>query len=246
MKQSSQSRKPRSRNNSRKPSRTSGQASGNRTENRVRGNPKQLLDKYKTQAREARQSGDRIMAEHYHQFADHYQRVINEMRLGCGGVFEEYREVVRREAPVDQDDEDQIQDFSEDTDDQDTGDGDQKGADMDRRASRSERAARADEADQAARSGRGDQRSRQQRGRRRKVTVDSDLPVADVNDLPSIIASDEPSASATQTPEDTAARERPAKRRLRRKPAAEGDSLTLGIDEPSVSEAEPKPETDAA
>ncbi|MFC3050634.1 DUF4167 domain-containing protein [Kordiimonas pumila] len=52
----------------------------NRPDNRVRGNPKQSLEKYKNQAREALQSGDRMMAEYYFQFADHYQRVLNEMQ----------------------------------------------------------------------------------------------------------------------------------------------------------------------
>jgi hypothetical protein len=52
----------------------------NRNEPKVRGNPKQLTEKYKNQAREALQAGDRMQAEYYFQFADHYQRVLNEMR----------------------------------------------------------------------------------------------------------------------------------------------------------------------
>ena len=51
-----------------------------RNEPKVRGNPKQLLEKYKNQARESKQAGDRVMAEYYYQFADHYQRVLNEVR----------------------------------------------------------------------------------------------------------------------------------------------------------------------
>ena len=54
---------------------------------KVRGNPKQLLEKYKNQAREATQAGDRVMTEYYLQFADHYQRVINEMRGVSSGVY---------------------------------------------------------------------------------------------------------------------------------------------------------------
>ncbi|UTW59499.1 DUF4167 domain-containing protein [Kordiimonas sp. SCSIO 12603] len=53
---------------------------GNRSDNRPRGNPKQLLEKYKTQARDALQSGDRIEAEKWFQYADHYQRVLNDMQ----------------------------------------------------------------------------------------------------------------------------------------------------------------------
>lgn len=51
---------------------------GNRNDNRNRGNPKQLLEKYKSQAKDALQSGDRVLAEYYFQFADHYQRLTNE------------------------------------------------------------------------------------------------------------------------------------------------------------------------
>ncbi len=51
---------------------------GNRNDHRVKGNPKQLIDKYKSLARDALQAGDRILAENYLQHADHYQRVWNE------------------------------------------------------------------------------------------------------------------------------------------------------------------------
>lgn len=51
---------------------------GNRNDHRAKGNPKQLIDKYKSLARDALQAGDRILAETYLQYADHYQRVWNE------------------------------------------------------------------------------------------------------------------------------------------------------------------------
>jgi len=78
MKQSQQARKPRGRTPSRKQSR--GNGGNNRPEVKVRGNPKQLIEKYKTQARDAMQSGDRVQYEYFMQFADHYQRVLNDMR----------------------------------------------------------------------------------------------------------------------------------------------------------------------
>ena len=54
---------------------------GNRGgDNRGRGNAAQMLEKYKTLARDATQSGDRITAEYYLQFADHYFRVLSENR----------------------------------------------------------------------------------------------------------------------------------------------------------------------
>ena len=46
---------------------------------RVRGNAHQVFDKYQALAREAAASGDRIAAEAYWQYADHYYRVIQTM-----------------------------------------------------------------------------------------------------------------------------------------------------------------------
>jgi hypothetical protein len=43
---------------------------------RVRGNAHQVFDKYQALAREAASLGDRIMAEAYWQYADHYYRMI--------------------------------------------------------------------------------------------------------------------------------------------------------------------------
>ena len=48
----------------------------NRIDNRARGNAPQLLDKYKKLAHDASMNGDRVQAEYYLQFADHYHRVI--------------------------------------------------------------------------------------------------------------------------------------------------------------------------
>jgi hypothetical protein len=42
----------------------------------VRGNAHQVFDKYQALAREAAATGDRIMAEAYWQYADHYFRMI--------------------------------------------------------------------------------------------------------------------------------------------------------------------------
>ena len=48
----------------------------NRIDSRARGNAPQLLDKYKKLAEDAHRNGDRVQAEYYLQFADHYFRVI--------------------------------------------------------------------------------------------------------------------------------------------------------------------------
>ena len=50
--------------------------SSNRIDSRARGNAPQLLDKYKKLAQDAQHNGDRVQAEYYLQFADHYFRVI--------------------------------------------------------------------------------------------------------------------------------------------------------------------------
>jgi hypothetical protein len=53
---------------------------GNRQDNRQRGNAAQLLEKYKSLARDAQLGGDRVQTEYYLQYADHYFRVLSESR----------------------------------------------------------------------------------------------------------------------------------------------------------------------
>ena len=48
----------------------------NRIDSRARGNAPQMLDKYKKLAQDAQHNGDRVQAEYYLQFADHYFRVL--------------------------------------------------------------------------------------------------------------------------------------------------------------------------
>ncbi|MEL7199750.1 MAG: DUF4167 domain-containing protein [Pseudomonadota bacterium] len=55
-----------------------GANSQNRIDSRARGNAPQLLDKYKKLAQDAQHNGDRVQAEYYLQFADHYFRVISD------------------------------------------------------------------------------------------------------------------------------------------------------------------------
>ena len=53
---------------------------GNRQDNRQRGNAAQLLEKYKSMARDSQLAGDRVQTEYYLQYADHYFRVLSENR----------------------------------------------------------------------------------------------------------------------------------------------------------------------
>ena len=52
---------------------------------RVKGNICQLYEKYSKLAKESSSSGDRIQAEYYYQFADHYSRLMNELGLKSFG-----------------------------------------------------------------------------------------------------------------------------------------------------------------
>ena len=53
----------------------------NRIDSRARGNAPQLLEKYRKLAQDAHMNGDRVQAEYYLQFADHYFRVIADARV---------------------------------------------------------------------------------------------------------------------------------------------------------------------
>lgn len=70
---------------------------GNRLDNRQRGNASQLLEKYRGLARDSQQAGDRVTAEYYLQYAEHYYRLLGDYRDRQG-------EPVRR--PRDYEDED--------------------------------------------------------------------------------------------------------------------------------------------
>jgi hypothetical protein len=57
-----------------------GRPDGNRQDNRQRGNAAQLLEKYKSMARDAQLGGDRVQTEYYLQYAEHYYRMLGESR----------------------------------------------------------------------------------------------------------------------------------------------------------------------
>ena len=74
---------------------------GNRQDNRQRGNAAQLLEKYKSMARDSQLAGDRVQTEYFLQYADHYFRVLSENR----SRFDEQRP--RREHEIDEDEGDE-------------------------------------------------------------------------------------------------------------------------------------------
>ena len=58
-----------------------GGAQLNRIDSRARGNAPQMLEKYRKLAQDAHLNGDRVQAEYYLQFADHYFRVSADTRV---------------------------------------------------------------------------------------------------------------------------------------------------------------------
>ena len=78
MRQGSNTRRPRSRGNGKRhPSASKNQTvESSGPEGKVRGTAQQVYDKYVTLARDALTAGDRVAAETFAQFADHYYRQI--------------------------------------------------------------------------------------------------------------------------------------------------------------------------
>jgi len=108
---------------------------GNRQDNRQRGNAAQLLEKYKSLARDAQLAGDRVQTEYYLQYADHYFRVLSENRAR----FEEHRP--RREHELDEDEGEELETVDGDGDE---GEERQERSDRNDRGDRNERYARRD------------------------------------------------------------------------------------------------------
>lgn len=126
---------------------------GNRQDNRSRGNAAQLLEKYKSLARDAQLQGDRVQSEYWLQFAEHYYRVLNENRAR----FEEQRR--SRDDYASDEDEDQDETLAAEGEDGDEDEGDRHVRDD--RGHREERGGREDRGYRTERPDRGD---RQERG----------------------------------------------------------------------------------
>ena len=84
MKQGSSNKRSRSRGNGKRYHGQRGRYESNGPEVKVRGTPQQILEKYLALGRDATASGDRITAEGYFQFAEHYYRIVN--AEGSNGV----------------------------------------------------------------------------------------------------------------------------------------------------------------
>jgi hypothetical protein len=136
---------------------------GNRQDNRQRGNAAQLLEKYKSMARDAQLAGDRVQTEYYLQFADHYYRVLGESRAR----YDEQR----RQRGDDGDDED-LDDEMSDAEMDAQADGNDEDRSERRPRERMERPERVERADRAERNDRGERPDRGDRNRARRVSRD--------------------------------------------------------------------------
>jgi len=174
---------------------------GNRQDNRQRGNAAQLLEKYKSMARDAQLAGDRVQTEYYLQFADHYFRVLSESRAR----FEDQNP--RRQRDDDDGDDDDGQSDDEMVQAEASDDGRE---DRDERFSRRNRPRRDDRPD------RDDRGNRQARAESEPAHAnDSETIPFDV--LPPAIGRDEP--EAPEVSEET----RKPRRRTRAARPAEGE-----------------------
>ncbi|HUP66742.1 MAG TPA: DUF4167 domain-containing protein [Sphingomicrobium sp.] len=176
---------------------------GNRQDNRQRGNAAQLLEKYKSMARDSQLAGDRVQTEYYLQFADHYFRVLGESR----SRFEEQNP--RRQRDDDGDDDDQGDDEMADAEAEASGDERDQRDERPERSSRRERPRRDDRDDRGNRQVRADAGAAETNGGGETIPFDV---------LPPAIGRDEPEAE--DAPDEEPRRPR---RRARAARPAEGE-----------------------
>ncbi len=192
----------------------------NRIDSRARGNAPQLLEKYRKLAHDAHLNGDRVTAEYFLQFADHYFRVVAETRAR----FEESRP--QRDEWAGDEGEDQI---SADAVDGDDGEDDrrpprrQDNRDRNDRGDRNARPERSERDRGGDRYG-NDRNSNRYNGNRNEDDEIVEPATIDVNVLPPSFGSDGMVATIPDFPVE-AEEESPAprKRGRPRRAATEGD-----------------------
>jgi hypothetical protein len=152
---------------------------GNRQDNRQRGNAAQLLEKYKSMARDAQLAGDRVQTEYYLQYADHYFRVLSESRAR----FEEQNPRRHRDEDMDEDEGEELVEASD-------------GAEPDERPERFERNERNERFARRDRPRRpeGDERSARSGRPERAEQMNGEPETIPFDALPPAIGRDEPEA----------------------------------------------------
>ena len=192
-----------------------GQPGGNRQDNRQRGNAAQLLEKYKSMARDAQLSGDRVQTEYYLQYADHYFRVLGESR----SRFEDQRP--RRDDEDEDEGEDELAEAEFDSAQEDRSERAERQPRRDRQPRRNEgedrprrRAEQSDE-HQFDRSDRDERDERPAPRRRSNGTDDASLPLSVLP--PAIGRSEQSDEGDEEAPKP--------RRRARARPAAGDDEV---------------------
>lgn len=189
----------------------------NRIDNRARGNAAQMLEKYKKLAQDAQLNGDRVQAEYYHQFADHYFRVLAD--------FRSRQEENRPQRNEWRNDEREGGDWrEEEAGDEDGAEAETSGEDEgeereDRRPQRNERRDRGDRGDRGDRNNRNrrDRGDRQDRSERQQARGDEGTESGlDLAVLP-------PAIGAANDEEDIPVEAKPARKPRARKPKAAED-----------------------
>ena len=187
-----------------------GSQPGNRQDNRQRGNAAQLLEKYKSMARDAQLSGDRVQTEYYLQFADHYFRVLSENRAR----FEDQNQ--RRSRDDDGDDEMDGEDEMVEAGDEGLGEERADRQDRNDRNDRGDRNERFSRRDRPRRDDRDDRPRRDSPEEQHPVNGGGETIAFDV--LPPAIGRE-----ATQEPEASEEEPRRPRRRTRAPRPADGD-----------------------
>ncbi|HET7575299.1 MAG TPA: DUF4167 domain-containing protein [Sphingomicrobium sp.] len=181
---------------------------GNRQDNRQRGNAAQLLEKYKSMARDSQLAGDRVQTEYYLQFADHYFRVLSESRAR----FED-----QRRPRGDNNDEDDGDEELAETAESDSSDGEDR-HERHNRQDRGPRPPRRERSDQRRSTRDESDESERDNGRGARMNGGDDSLSPDV--LPPSIGADE----AVSPPSEESPAPRPRRRARTARPAEDEDA----------------------
>jgi hypothetical protein len=181
---------------------------GNRQDNRQRGNAAQLLEKYKSMARDSQLAGDRVQTEYYLQYADHYFRVVNENRAR----FEDQNPRRQRDDESEEEGEELVEAAESEDSGEERHDRQEHGERHDRGERRDRRPRERNRYDRDDRAASSDDDERALRSDRMNGVDDGDAIPLDV--LPPAIGADAP---ATTLPADEP-EEQPAPRRRTRAP----------------------------
>lgn len=188
----------------------------NRVDNRARGNAAQMLEKYKKLASDAQHNDDRVNAEYYLQFADHYFRVLADFKSRQEERQGEQQQ--RRESRDDwQSDDSDAMEGTETAENEDASDSEE--GESEQREERGNRQPRND---------RGNRNERRPRRHHSEEEADSDERGIDLSILPPSISTS--SDEGDDEPVELA--ERPARKPRTRRPA------TRANDEETVDAAE--------